>query len=80
MFHWIYLLFNLLILVGVKLPFCLVVTLSWNATYYFKPTSPTWLSKTNKYGLKKEIVQKMPCISEALHQHVCKLDLQKTTC
>ena len=30
-FHWICLLFILLILVGVEVPVCIVVTLSWNA-------------------------------------------------
>ena len=35
MFHWICLLFILLVLVGVELPMCVVVTLSWNADLFF---------------------------------------------
>ena len=38
-FHWICLLFVLLILVGVELPSCIVVTLSWNALTCFLESS-----------------------------------------
>ena len=35
MFHWICLLLNLLVLVGVELPLCILVTLTWNALTCF---------------------------------------------
>ena len=33
-FHWIFLLFIFLILVGTELPLCMIVTLSWNANLF----------------------------------------------
>ena len=43
-FHWICLLFILLILVGVKLPLCIVVTLSENAVYGSYPHKLAFLN------------------------------------